>query len=143
MSSKPTPGKKRDRHGMTAEDWRRLDTMTDEEITAAALADPDNPPLTDEQLAQFRRPSVAMKVRHKLRMSREAFATAYGIPLETLQAWERRHAEPTEAELAYLRLIEREPELTKQQMAVPANRDYEQVHDQEGAPQGGPHGAGR
>jgi uncharacterized protein (DUF4415 family) len=34
------------------------DNMTDEEdaaITAAALADPDNPPLTDEQLAQFRR----------------------------------------------------------------------------------------
>jgi hypothetical protein len=25
--------------------------MTDEEITAAALSDPDNPPLTPEQLA--------------------------------------------------------------------------------------------
>jgi uncharacterized protein (DUF4415 family) len=34
------------------------DKMTDEEdaaIHAAALRDPDNPPLTDEQLAQFRR----------------------------------------------------------------------------------------
>ena len=97
MSSKPTSGKKRDSYGMTAEDWRRLDEMTDEEITAAALADPDNPPLTEEQLAQFRRPSLAMKVRRALRMSREAFAAAYGIPLETLQAWERHQAEPTES----------------------------------------------
>ena len=34
------------------------DKMTDEEdaaIRAGALRDPDNPPLTDEQLAQFRR----------------------------------------------------------------------------------------
>lgn len=106
---------------MTAEDWRRLDAMTDEEITAAALADPDNPPLTDEQLAQFRRPALAMKVRHKLHMSREAFAAAYGIPLETLLAWERQQAEPTEVELAYLRLIEREPEMARVQIVMPAN----------------------
>jgi putative transcriptional regulator len=121
MSKRPTSGNKRDRHGMTAEDWRRLDAMTDEEITAAALADPDNPPLTDEQLAQFRRPALARQVRHKLRMGREAFAAAYGIPLETLQAWERRQAEPTEVEIAYLRLIEREPDLTKIRATVPAN----------------------
>lgn len=103
---------------MTAEDRRRLDAMTDEEITAAALTDPDNPPLTDEQLAQFRRPSAAMKVRHKLRMSREAFAAAYGIPLGTLQAWERHQAEPTEVESAYLRLIEREPETARAAVAL-------------------------
>lgn len=121
MSSRPTSGKKRDGYGMTAEDWRHLDEMTDEEITAAASADPDNPPLTDEQLAQFRRPSLAMKVRRALRMSREAFAAAYGIPLETLQAWERHQTEPTEVELAYLRLIEREPEMTKMPAVAPAN----------------------
>jgi putative transcriptional regulator len=121
MSSKPTSGKKRDRYGMTAEDWRRLDAMTDEEITAAALADPDNPPLTDEQLAQFRRPALAGQVRRKLGMAREAFAAAYGIPLKTLQAWERHEAEPTEVEIAYLRLIEREPDVTKAPVVVPAN----------------------
>jgi putative transcriptional regulator len=121
MSRKPISGKKRDKHGMTTEDWRRLDAMTDEEITTAALADPDNPPLTAEQLAQFRRPSLAMTVRRKLHMSREAFAAAYGIPLQTLQAWERHQVEPTEVESAYLRLIEREPEMTKTAIAVPAS----------------------
>src|SRR5689334_19042728 len=107
MSKRSTSAKKRDQYGMTAEDWRRLDALTDEEITAAALADPDNPPLTDEQLAQFRRPALSMNVRLKLRMDREAFAAAYRIPLETLRAWERHQAEPSAVELAYLRLIER------------------------------------
>jgi len=32
-------------------DWKKLDAMTDDEIDAAAENDPDNPPLTDEELA--------------------------------------------------------------------------------------------
>ena len=35
-------------------DWTQLDAMTDEEIEAAARSDPDNLPLTDEQLARMR-----------------------------------------------------------------------------------------
>jgi DNA-binding transcriptional regulator YiaG len=62
-----------------------------------------------------------MKVRLKLHMGRETFAAAYGIPLETLRAWERHQAEPTEVELAYLRLIEREPEVAKTRVAAPAD----------------------
>ena len=113
MSNAPTSTAKKDRFGMTPEDWARLDELADDEITAAALSDPDNPPLTDEQLAQFRPPALAKRIRHKLRMGRETFAATYGIPLETLVAWERNEAEPTPAELAYLRLIEREPERAK------------------------------
>ncbi len=37
-------------------DIERLENMTDEEIEAAAKSDPDNPPLTDEQLKKFKRP---------------------------------------------------------------------------------------
>ena len=120
MSNAPTSSNERDKYGMTAEDWRRLDALTDEEITAAALKDPDNPPLTDEQLARFRRPALAKRIRHKLHMGRETFAAAYGIPLETLRAWERHQVQPTEVELAYLRLIEREPEMAKMRAAEPA-----------------------
>ena len=39
----------------TAAERRRLEAMTEEEIEAAALADPDNPPWTDEELAEARR----------------------------------------------------------------------------------------
>ncbi len=35
---------------MTPEEIARIDAMTDEERTANALADPDNPPLTDDEL---------------------------------------------------------------------------------------------
>lgn len=36
-------------------DYERLAALTDEEVTAAALADPDAQPLTDEQLRRMRR----------------------------------------------------------------------------------------
>jgi hypothetical protein len=38
-------------------DWAKVEDMTEEEIEADALADPDNPPLTDEQLRHLRRVS--------------------------------------------------------------------------------------
>ena len=36
-------------------DWERFDAMTDEEAEALAQSDPDNPPLTKEELNQFKR----------------------------------------------------------------------------------------
>lgn len=35
-------------------DWKRIDSMTDEELTRAALSDPDTPPLTDADFAKMR-----------------------------------------------------------------------------------------
>ena len=46
-------------------------------------------------------------------MTREQFSAAYGIPLAKLTAWEHHEAEPTETELRYLGLIERNPEAAK------------------------------
>ena len=113
MSKEPTSGNERDRFGMTHADWERLENLTDEEITAAALSDPDAQPLTPEQLARVRRPALAKIIRQRMRMGQETFSATYGIPLETLRAWERHEALPTPAELTYLRLIEREPETAK------------------------------
>jgi uncharacterized protein (DUF4415 family) len=36
-------------------DWAAVDALTEEEISAAALSDPDAQPLTEEQLSEFRR----------------------------------------------------------------------------------------
>ncbi len=44
-------------------DIERLKNMTDEEIEEAAKSDPDNPPLTDEQLKKFKRPSEEYRRR--------------------------------------------------------------------------------
>jgi len=38
-------------------DWAYVDAMTDEEVVAAALSDPDAQPLTGAQLAKMRRAS--------------------------------------------------------------------------------------
>ena len=103
---------------MTQDDWARLDAMTDDEITAAALADPDAQPVTSEQAEAMRRPRPLSKVvRNKLQMTQESFAAAYGIPLETLKAWEGNLVVPSETENNYLRLIEREPERAKLALA--------------------------
>jgi len=38
-------------------DWARVDAMTDDDVIAAALSDPDAQPLSVEQLARLRRAS--------------------------------------------------------------------------------------
>ncbi len=53
-------------------------------------------------------------------MGQETFCATYGIPPDTLRAWERHEAEPSPTELAYLRVIEREPEMAKVTQIVPA-----------------------
>ena len=42
-------------------DWERLRNMTEEEIEANALSDPDNPPMTEEELARMQ-PRVGVSV---------------------------------------------------------------------------------
>lgn len=112
MSNAPTSPTGRDAFGMSAEDRRRLQSRTDAETAAAAAADPDAQPIPPDRLTRMGRP-LAKVVRHKLRMSREEFAAAYDIPLDVLVKWERQEAEPSHAECAYLRLIEREPDLAR------------------------------
>lgn len=36
-------------------DWQRVNAMTEDEVDAIALADPDNPPMTATELAWLRR----------------------------------------------------------------------------------------
>ncbi len=91
--------------------------MTDDEVTEAARSDPNNRPLTDEQLSKMRRVSLARFVRQKLGMSLEAFAAAYDIPIATLRAWEGHETEPTPVEVAYLNAIGRAPHAVRKPAA--------------------------
>ena len=68
--------------------------MTADERHAAALSDPDNPPMTAEQLGKMRRISPAKFIRRKLGMSQEQFAERYHIPIGTLRDWEQGRKEP-------------------------------------------------
>jgi len=79
--------------------------MTDEEIDAAALSDPDCPPMTEEALAAMRPANPARRARHALRLTQEEFAARYRIPLGTLRDWEQGRAKPDQTAQAYLRAI--------------------------------------
>ncbi|HZU90327.1 MAG TPA: helix-turn-helix domain-containing protein [Stellaceae bacterium] len=91
-------------------DWDRVPRMTDEEIEAAALSDPDAQPMTGEELARMFRPYALRELRERLGLSQAAFAERFHINLRTLQDWEQARRVPDETARAYLRVIERAPE---------------------------------
>ena len=77
--------------------WARVDGMTDEEINAAAAADPDAPPLSEEELAEFRRTLDPKSVREATGLTQEEFARTFAIPLGTERDWEQRRTRPDRA----------------------------------------------
>ena len=79
--------------------------MTEEEIEAAALSDPDCPPMTAEQLAAMRPANPARRVRRALRLTQEEFSARYHIPLGSVRDWEQGRTQPDQTALAYLRAI--------------------------------------
>jgi putative transcriptional regulator len=98
-------------------DWARLDAMTDREVEAAALSDPDAQPLTREQLAKMRRVSRVKVLRQRLGMTQAQFAEAFHLPLTTLRDWEQRRSTPDAPARALLLAIERDPEVMRRLLA--------------------------
>jgi putative transcriptional regulator len=105
-------------------DWKRLRDMTDAEVHAAALADPDAQPLTDERLATMRRVPRTKTLRRALGLTQEEFAARYQIPIGTLRDWEQGRAEPDQPARAYLKAIAGDPAAVQRALraAVPAPR---------------------
>jgi putative transcriptional regulator len=98
-------------------DWARLDAMTEEEIEANALSDPDNPPISDEELKRFRRVPNPQRIRAGLNLTQEEFSEQFQIPLGTLRDWEQGKKWPDSAARALLRVIEKEPEAVLRALA--------------------------
>jgi len=99
-------------------DWERLRAMTDEEVTAAALADPDAQPLTDAKLARMKRVPLAKTLRRALGLTQEEFAARYRIPVGTLRDWEQGRSEPDQPARAYLTVIANDPEGVSRALAA-------------------------
>jgi putative transcriptional regulator len=98
-------------------DWSRIDAMSDEEVVAAALSDPDAQPLAAEQLARMRRVSRVKALRQRLGMTRAEFAEAFHLPTTTLRDWEPRRGTPDAPARALLPAIERDPEVMRRLLA--------------------------
>lgn len=95
---------------LTAEERAAQEALTDAEITAAAEADPDNPPLTAGELERVAVARRVQGVRAALGLTQEAFAARYGIPVATLRQWELGRRVPDRTSLAYLHVIAAIPE---------------------------------
>jgi putative transcriptional regulator len=93
----------------TRHDWSRADAKTDEQILAAALADPAAQPLTPERLARMKQTPRLKIIRRALGLTQEEFAARYQIPLGTLRDWEQGAKQPDQAARAYLRAIAGDP----------------------------------
>ena len=95
-------------------DWTAQDALTDADIDAQIAADPDvAPEATDAEIAAMR----VQQVRRSTGLSQPAFAEAFRIPVGTLRDWEQGRREPDAAALAYLTVIEREPEVVRRALA--------------------------
>lgn len=105
-------------------DWNRLRDMSDAEVEAAALADPDAQPLTQGDTARMRRVPRVKTLRRALGLTQEEFAARYQIPLGTLRDWEQARAEPDQPARAYLKAIAGDPEGVRRalQSGVPEPR---------------------
>jgi len=94
--------------------------MTDEEVVAAALSDPDAQPLTPEQLSEMRRVSRVKVLRQRLGMTQMQFAEAFHLPITTLCDWEQRRSTPDAPARALLLAIERDPQVMRRLLAETA-----------------------
>jgi putative transcriptional regulator len=102
---------------MSPEALARLDAMTDAEITAAAESDPDNPPLTEDELARIYSARRIQTIRKRTGLSQARFAAEYRINVGRLRDLEQGRTLADSALLAYLTVIDREPELVKRTLA--------------------------
>jgi putative transcriptional regulator len=93
--------------------------MTAEKRHAAAMADPDAQPFTEEDIASGRVRFVprVRTLRRVLKLSQEEFAAQFHIPVGTLRDWEQRRKEPDAAAKAYLRVIALEPDIVRKALA--------------------------
>jgi len=93
----------------TDTDWAAVAALTDEQIHAAALSDPDAAPIGFFEQPGFVRIPNVKKLREKLGMTQEEFAAAYRVPLGTLRDWEQGRKRPDAPARAYLTIIAHDP----------------------------------
>jgi len=94
-------------------DWTRIEALTGEEVLQNALADEDNPPLIDDQLARMRRIPDPQEIRQCLGLTQREFAQQFQIAMGTLRDWEQGARRPDSAAQAHFRVIAAAPDVVR------------------------------
>lgn len=113
---RPPPGG----YKVTQEDRHRFEAMTEEERYAAALSDPDNPPMTEAQLARMKRVTIARSARWRSGLTQQAFAETFGFTIGRLRDLEQGRTQPDKATESYLRLIREDAKAVIEMLAKAA-----------------------
>ena len=99
------------REALRKTDWRRVDAMTDTDITrqiaAHADAAPDMAPVIDVRA-----------IREAIGMTQVEFAAAYEFSVRTVQEWERGAKRPSGPARTLLRAIKGDPEGLRRALAA-------------------------
>jgi putative transcriptional regulator len=109
---------------LSPEEQVRLDNMSDAKITAAAESDPDNPPLTQAELAEIaeikraRASAAAKAARARTGLSQAAFAQIFRISAGRLRDIEQGRKTTDSALLAYLQVIAAAPDVVRKALGV-------------------------
>ncbi len=96
----------------------RLDLLTEEQIEAAALSDPDNPPMTEDELERLSAVVAVRDARKSANLSQPQFAETFHFSLGRLRDLEQGRTKPDSAILAYLKLIARDPDGVRQALGA-------------------------
>jgi putative transcriptional regulator len=99
-----------DRRGLSPVERSRIDALTPEQIEENARTDPDNPPMTDEELSRAVFSRDVRQVREKVGLSQKEFAERYAINLGRLRDWEQGRFNPDSVTRAYIKLIAHDTE---------------------------------
>ena len=104
-------------------DWKKVQSMSEEEILRNAHSDSDAPFLTDAALAGFRKvtPTRSIdvkKIRTNLHMTQEDFSQCFGFNIKTLRDWEQHRREPSGAAKNLLKVIELEPSAVQRALST-------------------------
>ena len=94
----------------TDTDWAAVEAITDVQIRAAALTDPDSVPVPVYDTPGLTHQVNVKRLRERLGLTQEAFAATYLIPVGTLRDWEQGRKNPDAPARAYLTVIDRNPE---------------------------------
>jgi putative transcriptional regulator len=91
-------------------DWSSFDALTEEQIMAAALADPDAQPIHEGAPRRTWRGLLPRILFNRLGLSVEEFAARYQVPLDLAAAWYTNKIWPDAVASAYLKAIAADPE---------------------------------
>lgn len=104
-------------------DWKKVKSLTEKQILAAAQSDPDAQPLTKTQLKKFKRVNPPKEIdvkaiRKKLHVSQKEFASYFGVSIRTIQEWEQHRRFPSTIARNFLKVIDKAPKVVLKALAA-------------------------